>query len=616
MLGVEDMQLKELYEDVQNISEAISSVIKVDVTIIDHNLERIAGTGRYKEKIGESVGEKSAFGYALNKSKAYIIEDPGKNFVCDECEKRGHCTESAEVCCPILIESEAIGVIGLIAFDENQKERICYNQRNLMYFLEKMAELISSKYLEVRQAEENKILLKELEVVLNSVENGIIAFDCEGKILHYNDKFVKLLNIDEKIIEHSDINSFFGDIDIKDIAKKCNCKEKKTFQYNLNGKVFRGYYEAKPICQKDTNLGIMITITNTKDMLNLVNNVSTGTLITRIDDIKGQSSCLQKVKDKALQAAKSNSTVLIQGESGTGKELFARAIHFHSDRANRPFIAINCAAIPEQLLESELFGYEAGAFTGAKKSGKAGKFELARKGTLFLDEIGDMPLHLQTKLLRVLQEKTIEKIGGTTSIPIDIRIIAATNRDLENEVSEGAFRSDLYYRLNVIPLKIPPLRMRPDDLDELIEYGLRKFNEKLGKDISEISQNAKKSLKEYTWNGNVRELENVLEYAINMCNENIIRTDHLPSKFRNKKIKVDEYIPKPLEELEKSAIENTIAIYKDCPKKIDEVAKVLGISRATLYRKLKKYKIKEEIESQNETEKEAEIEERVEIISY
>ncbi|MCT4663061.1 MAG: sigma 54-interacting transcriptional regulator [Tissierellales bacterium] len=610
------MQLKELYEDVQNISEAISSVIKVDVTIIDHNLERIAGTGRYKEKIGESVGIKSAFGYALKKAKAYIIEDPGKNFVCDECEKRGHCTEFAEVCCPILIENEAIGVIGLIAFDENQKERICYNQRNLMYFLKKMADLISSKYLELKQSEVNKILLKELEAVLNSVEDGIIAFDYEGKVLHYNNKFVKLLHVDEAVAERSNMKSFFKDLDIEEIVKKTNYTEKKAFEYDYGDKVFRGYYEAKSICQKEKKLGVLVTITNTKDMLNMVNNISTGTLITRIDDIKGQSTCMTKVKDKAIQAAKSNSTVLIQGESGTGKELFARAIHFHSHRAQRPFIAINCAAIPEQLLESELFGYESGAFTGAKKSGKAGKFELARKGTLFLDEIGDMPLHLQTKLLRVLQEKTIEKIGGTSSIPIDIRIIAATNRDLEKQVAEGAFRSDLYYRLNVIPIKIPPLRMRPDDLDELIDFGLKKFNDKLDKQITKISDRAKMSLKKHAWEGNVRELENVLEYAINMCKKDKIDIEDLPSKFRGVDSQEEVYVPQTLDELEKSAIEKTMNIYANCPKKVEEAAKALGISRATLYRKLKKYKMIENEESHIETKKEQKEEEMIEIISY
>lgn len=587
------MELKKIYEDVQKISEAISSVIEVDVTIVDDHMERIAGTGRYREQIGEFVDDKSAFGYSMRKSKPYIIEDPGKNFVCDECTKRGTCTESAEVCCPILINEQAIGVIGLIAFDKNQKHRICHNQSNLLYFLRKMAELISSKYLEISKSEENKMLLKEIEVVLDSVERGIIATDSLGKIIHYNKSIVKLLGLKTDEIENNQINKFIEDVSIADILKCKQGIKNKEFIYKNNKKTFRGYYDAKPICIDTRNCGMLFTFTNSKDMLNMVNKISMGTLTIKIDDIKGQSGCMTKVKEQALKAAQSNSTVLIQGESGTGKELFARAIHFHSDRANRPFIAINCAAIPEQLLESELFGYESGAFTGARRGGKTGKFELARKGTIFLDEIGDMPLHLQVKLLRVLQEKVIEKVGGEDYIPVDIRVIAATNRQLAERVEEGSFRSDLYYRLNVIPLNIPPLRNRKDDLIELVEYGIDKFNEKLGKNIESVDREVMKLFINSKWEGNVRELENVLEYAINMSHGSVITLQDLPNSLKiGKKENSVEFIPRLLSEVEKENIVKTIEIYKDCSKPMDQAAKVLGISRATLYRKIKQYEIK------------------------
>lgn len=210
-----------------------------------------------------------------------------------------------------------------------------------------------------------------------------------------------------------------------------------------------------------------------------------------------------QTKRNALIASRSTSTILITGESGTGKELFARSIHNHSDRVDNPFVTVNCAAIPDNLLESELFGYEEGSFTGAKKGGKLGKFELADKGTIFLDEIGDMSLHLQAKLLRVLQERELDKIGGKSNIFIDVRIIAATNKNLETMVKNGSFREDLYYRLNVIPIKLPSLRERRGDIPLLINYMIDEYSHKLEKEILGIDENAKQLLINYSWPGNI-----------------------------------------------------------------------------------------------------------------
>lgn len=592
------MELKKIYDNVQNISEAISSAMKVDVTVVDNHMERIAGTGRYREQIGLFVDEKSAFGYSIRKSKPYIIEDPGKNFVCDECENRNHCTEHAELCCPILIDQKAIGVIGLIAFDEKQKRRICDNLPNLLYFLSKMAELITSKYLEITKSEENQMLLKELEAVLDSVEHGIIATDEKGNILHYNKSVIKLMNLESTYLDQNNINCLIENISLEEVMKDPKSTNNKEFIYRNSNKIFRGYYDAKPICIENKNFGILFTFKNAKDILNIVNKVSMGTIMINMDDIKGESSCMKHLKEKALKAATSSSTILIQGDSGTGKELFARAIHFHSNRSNGPFVAINCAAIPEQLLESELFGYEPGAFTGAKKGGKTGKFELARKGTLFLDEIGDMPIHLQAKILRVLQERVVEKIGSEDGIPVDIRVIAATNRNLENKVKEGSFRGDLYYRLNVIPLNIPPLKNRKEDIAQLVSYGLDKFNEKLEKKIEKIDDEVMSLFLSYPWKGNVRELENAIEYAINMSTSKTITLEDLPNSIRVEPKEEEEFIIRTLDEIEKETIIKTLKVYKECLKPVDQAAIVLGISRATLYRKIKQYKLNE---SQNET---------------
>lgn len=314
----------------------------------------------------------------------------------------------------------------------------------------------------------------------------------------------------------------------------------------------------------------------------------------------GMSQAMLATKEKARKVAASDSSILIRGESGTGKELFAKAIHQASHRGAYTFMSINCGAIPEHLLESELFGYEEGAFTGAKKGGKPGKIELANKGTLFLDEIGDMPLLLQVKLLRVLQEKQIERIGSVKGAQsVDVRIIAATHRDLEKMVRDGQFREDLYYRLNVIPLSIPPLRDRRDDIVLLAHHFLQPYAASLGKQVSSIHEDAKHALLKYEWPGNVRELANAMEYAVNMELTSRIGLDQLPSNIKeqgtsrshNGKNGMPVEDELNLKEIEKRTICAALEkVYEQSEPK-EKAAELLGISRATLFRKINEYGI-------------------------
>lgn len=315
----------------------------------------------------------------------------------------------------------------------------------------------------------------------------------------------------------------------------------------------------------------------------------------QFSDLIGESPAFLKVKSMAEQASHTVSTVLITGESGTGKELLAHSIHNLSSRSSHPFVRINCAALPENLLESELFGYEEGAFTGAKKGGKPGKFELAMGGTIFLDEIGDMPLSMQTKLLTVLQDKMVERVGGTKPIFVNVRVIAATNRDLEQLVAEQKFRQDLYYRLNVMRLTIPPLRERKDDLPLLVKMLVAKINDQLGISINKVSYKAIELLQNYTWPGNVRELENLLERAMNLADmnrENSITLKHFPSLvekayFQLSQIKTNpSTLPDAIEQLEKQIIEQ--ALETTGGNKV-QTARILGIHPSALYRKLDKY---------------------------
>lgn len=309
-----------------------------------------------------------------------------------------------------------------------------------------------------------------------------------------------------------------------------------------------------------------------------------------LKNIIGESDPIILAKDIVRKAAHTTSNVLILGESGTGKEIFAHAIHSESNRHEGPFVKVNCAAIPSDLLESELFGYEAGAFTGAKKEGKIGKFEIANEGTIFLDEIGDMPLHMQVKLLRVIQEREVEKVGGVASKKINIRIIAATNRNLEKLVSEGKFREDLYYRLNVVTIEIPPLRERGNDIILISNHLIKKLSVDLNKKVTGVSKEAEQYLRTYEWKGNVRELENILERAINIMGDNeIIDIKDLPKELTGKKI---EIIPKKLQDVLAESEKNAIIFaLRAAEGNKTKAAKILDIGRTSLYEKIEKYKI-------------------------
>jgi transcriptional regulator with PAS, ATPase and Fis domain len=298
---------------------------------------------------------------------------------------------------------------------------------------------------------------------------------------------------------------------------------------------------------------------------------------------------MEKLKKSAAKAAKGRSTILIRGESGTGKELFAQAIHNSSARNTGKFIVVNCAAIPEDLLESEFFGYDEGAFTGARQKGKLGKFDLANGGTLFLDEVGDMSLSLQAKLLRVLQEREFYRVGGTVRIQVDVRIIAATNRNLEEMVQEGLFREDLYYRLNVISLNVPPLRDRLYDTDHLIGRFMIELNQILGTSITGIEDRARGAMLDYAWPGNVRELRNVMERAMTFAENGKIRLEDLPDYLVKQVSVVEPSLNVSLvENAELEAIKKALVQVQGNKVK---AARLLGISRSGLYEKIKKYKL-------------------------
>ncbi|PMP71406.1 MAG: RNA polymerase subunit sigma-54 [Thermodesulfovibrio aggregans] len=317
--------------------------------------------------------------------------------------------------------------------------------------------------------------------------------------------------------------------------------------------------------------------------------------------IVGQSVQIKRILTLIDKLSRTDTTALIMGESGTGKELVAKMIHLKSLRAEKPFIPVNCAAIPSELLESELFGYEKGAFTGANTQ-RLGRFEVANEGTIFLDEIGDMPVHLQVKILRVLQEKAFERIGGTKSIHVNVRIIAATNKDLENEVKEGRFREDLFWRLNVVPVVIPPLRERKEDIPLLCDYFIDKFSKKFGYSL-QIKQEAMEVLLNYHWPGNVRELENLIERLYVLNDGGVITVEDLPEKIKFgesllPKTVSDDINPfsagidlnEVLKEYEKKLILHALNLHRWIKSR---AARYLNINRTTLIEKMKRLGIKD-----------------------
>lgn len=643
------MKLDVIKNEIQKVAEAISLVINIDVTIVNNEMKRIAGTGSYKEMIGEIIPGTSVFNRCFEEKKTLVIDNPKESMYCKHCYKFDSCKERAEMSCPIILDGVCYGVIGLIAFDDEQRESIISRKKELVLFIEKMASLISGNLKAEIKSYAYNIEKKKIVKVIDGMDKSVVSVDEKGKIDTCNSKFKKLFNInyDPRNMDISDVLDFFSN-KVFDSLKKSN-KHSSTF-YSESANV-RGIYNINKIYYKKDLKGFVINFVDRKDAIRNYNKMNMDYRMT-VDYIIGESEIIKIAKKNALKAAESTSTILITGESGTGKEMFARAIHFHSNRGDRPFITINCAAIPEELLESELFGYEEGAFTGAKKGGKLGMFERANKGTIFLDEIGDMSIHLQAKLLRVLQEKEIQKVGGKSGIKVDVRIISATNKKLPELVENGMFREDLYYRLNVLPIELPSLRERKGDIPLLVNHMVKMYSKKLGKDISGVSKDVMKMLEEYSWPGNIRELQNVIEFCINMANGEIIDDINiLSNRFRieeeslkisrkrlnacqNSKINGNKYGESrhyvnenylldekeisnisrendcnldfmeisdissddhkkfvKLEEIEKREIKSALEYYKPYKNDKDKVAQLLGISKATLYRKIKKYNL-------------------------
>ncbi|MBL6009135.1 sigma 54-interacting transcriptional regulator [Bacillus halotolerans] len=457
-----------------------------------------------------------------------------------------------------------------------------------------------------------KLPFEWLDEIINLAAECIVVVDHEGNILYINQAYCDFLKKTEEEAIGKPVQDVIENSRMHIVAKTGRTEAAAIHPINGSEMIANRY----PLYVNRQLVGAVGTVMfrnpqewmdysrKIKPLLNELNyykNRYEKELFSKyhFGDLIGNSSLFMEAKRLAERVSDSQSAVLLLGESGTGKELFAHAIHQNSRRRYAPFLRVNCASIPEHLFESEMFGYEDGAFTGAKKGGKKGKFELAHQGTIFLDEVGDMPLHMQSKILRVLQEKEIERIGARSPVPIDVRVIAATHRNLEEMVREGDFRQDLYYRLNVIKIQIPSLRERIEDVMPIAGLLLKKLERKFGFDGLELSKEAIAVLQSYSWPGNIRELENVLERAVNVLDGKRIEAKHLnltpEDQPIQRTIKIREYqsiqpLKETIAEAEKNAIIEALAAADG--NKI-KAAKLLGIGKTSLYEKCKAYQIEQ-----------------------
>jgi PAS domain S-box-containing protein len=443
------------------------------------------------------------------------------------------------------------------------------------------------------------------ETILDNIHNGVMITDPGGKIIFFSKTYGNFLGIDPKetigkhcteVIENTrmDIVAKTGISEI-DQPHRIMGQDMvvQRIPIHINGDLIAVYGQVTFKDVRDVHaLARRLNLLESKVEFYEKELESLRSSKYTINNIVGKSQRLVELKESALKAAKTNAPVLLIGESGTGKELFAHAIHHASERRPHPFIRLNCAAIPKDLLEAELFGYEPGAFTGAGHKGKPGKFELAHRGSIFLDEISDLPLEMQPKLLRILEEKETERLGGTRLTKCDFRLIAATNENLDQCVGEGKFRKDLYYRLNVIPIQIPPLRERKDDIPIIAEHLIENINQDLGTHVKKISLEVLNIFQNYNWPGNVRELANILERIIYITEGDTIQFRHLPFFLQSMREGSTRLQPSLLRNLradmEKEALIHAIRVSNDNKNK---AAKLLGIHRTALYKKMKKLNI-------------------------
>ncbi|EEU5294661.1 sigma-54-dependent transcriptional regulator [Escherichia coli] len=578
--------LMQIQPTIQRFARMLASVLQVE--IVDENLCRVAGTGAYGKFLGRQLsGNSRLLRHVLETKTEKVVTQSRFDPLCEGCDSKENCREKAFLGTPVILQDRCVGVISLIAVTHEQQEHISDNLREFSDYVRHISTIFVSKLLEDQGPGDN--ISKIFATMIDNMDQGVLVVDDESRVQFVNQTALKTLGVVQNNI----------------IGKPIRFRP-LTFESNFT----HGHMQHIVSWDDKSELiiGQLHNIQGRQLFLMAFHQSHTSFSVANapdephIEQLVGECRVMRQLKRLISRIAPSPSSVMVVGESGTGKEVVARAIHKLSGRRNKPFIAINCAAIPEQLLESELFGYVKGAFTGASANGKTGLIQAANTGTLFLDEIGDMPLMLQAKLLRAIEAREILPIGASSPIQVDIRIISATNQNLAQFIAEGKFREDLFYRLNVIPITLPPLRERQEDIELLVHYFLHLHTRRLGSVYPGIAPDVVEILRKHRWPGNLRELSNLMEYLVNVVpSGEVIDSTLLPPNLLNNgtteqsdvtevseaHLSLDEAGGTALEEMEKQMIREALSRHNSKKQVADE----LGIGIATLYRKIKKYEL-------------------------
>ncbi|EFK3180062.1 sigma-54-dependent transcriptional regulator [Escherichia coli] len=580
--------LMQIQPTIQRFARMLASVLQLEVEIVDENLCRVAGTGAYGKFLGRQLsGNSRLLRHVLETKTEKVVTQSRFDPLCEGCDSKENCREKAFLGTPVILQDRCVGVISLIAVTHEQQEHISDNLREFSDYVRHISTIFVSKLLEDQGPGDN--ISKIFATMIDNMDQGVLVVDDESWVQFVNQTALKTLGVVQNNI----------------IGKPIRFRP-LTFESNFT----HGHMQHIVSWDDKSELiiGQLHNIQGRQLFLMAFHQSHTSFSVANapdephIEQLVGECRVMRQLKRLISRIAPSPSSVMVVGESGTGKEVVARAIHKLSGRRNKPFIAINCAAIPEQLLESELFGYVKGAFTGASANGKTGLIQAANTGTLFLDEIGDMPLMLQAKLLRAIEAREILPIGASSPIQVDIRIISATNQNLAQFIAEGKFREDLFYRLNVIPITLPPLRERQEDIELLVHYFLHLHTRRLGSVYPGIAPDVVEILRKHRWPGNLRELSNLMEYLVNVVpSGEVIDSTLLPPNLLNNgtteqsdvtevteaHLSLDDAGGTALEEMEKQMIREALSRHNSKKQVADE----LGIGIATLYRKIKKYEL-------------------------
>ncbi|HDP8441244.1 TPA: sigma-54-dependent transcriptional regulator [Escherichia coli] len=580
--------LMQIQPTIQRFARMLASVLQLEVEIVDENLCRVAGTGAYGKFLGRQLsGNSRLLRHVLETKTEKVVTQSRFDPLCEGCDSKENCREKAFLGTPVILQDRCVGVISLIAVTHEQQEHISDNLREFSDYVRHISTIFVSKLLEDQGPGDN--ISKIFATMIDNMDQGVLVVDDESRVQFVNQTALKTLGVVQNNI----------------IGKPIRFRP-LTFESNFT----HGHMQHIVSWDDKSELiiGQLHNIQGRQLFLMAFHQSHTSFSVANapdephIEQLVGECRVMRQLKRLISRIAPSPSSVMVVGESGTGKEVVARAIHKLSGRRNKPFIAINCAAIPEQLLESELFGYVKGAFTGASANGKTGLIQAANTGTLFLDEIGDMPLILQAKLLRAIEAREILPIGASSPIQVDIRIISATNQNLAQFIAEGKFREDLFYRLNVIPITLPPLRERQEDIELLVHYFLHLHTRRLGSVYPGIAPDVVEILRKHRWPGNLRELSNLMEYLVNVVpSGEVIDSTLLPPNLLNNgtteqsdvtevteaHLSLDDAGGTALEEMEKQMIREALSRHNSKKQVADE----LGIGIATLYRKIKKYEL-------------------------